>query len=68
MIISEKTARERLETMQTACKDVISSLLVVLDDAERAEKQLQVSQDIEEIRRVSCLFSTSSGLRSSQGV
>ncbi|GAO41312.1 GrpE protein [Flavihumibacter petaseus NBRC 106054] len=36
----KRTARERLELVQTAGKDVITSLLDVLDDAERAEKQL----------------------------
>jgi len=49
--LRKRTARERLDTMQTAGKDVISSLLVVLDDSERAEKQLQVSEDVEEIRQ-----------------
>ncbi|HLA53781.1 MAG TPA: nucleotide exchange factor GrpE [Flavitalea sp.] len=49
--LRKRTARERLETMQTAGKDVISSLLVVLDDSERAEKQLQVSEDVEEMRQ-----------------
>jgi len=49
--LRKRTARERLETMQTAGKDVISSLLVVLDDSERAEKQVQVSEDVEEIRQ-----------------
>jgi molecular chaperone GrpE len=55
--LRKRTARERLETMQTAGKDVISSLLVVLDDSERAEKQIQVSEDVEEIRQgVSLVF------------
>jgi molecular chaperone GrpE len=49
--LRKRTARERLETMQTAGKDVISSLLVVLDDSERAEKQIQVSQDLDEVRQ-----------------
>ncbi len=42
-----RTAKERLELMQTAGKDVIVSLLDVLDDCDRAEKQLQVSDDIQ---------------------
>ncbi len=42
-----RTAKENLELRQTAAKDVILSLLDVLDDAERAEKQLQNSDDIE---------------------
>ncbi len=41
-----RTAKERLELMQTAGKDVIVSLLDVLDDCDRAEKQLQANDDI----------------------
>ncbi len=41
-----RTAKERLELMQTAGKDVIISLLDVLDDCDRAEKQLAGSDDI----------------------
>jgi len=41
-----RTAKERLELIQTAGKDVIVSLLDVLDDCDRAEKQLQASDDI----------------------
>ena len=37
----KRTARESLELRQTAGKEVISSLLEVLDDTDRAEKQLQ---------------------------
>jgi len=46
----KRSARERLEIIQTASKDVITSLLTVLDDSERAEKQMQVTQDIEAIK------------------
>lgn len=42
----KRAARERIELIQTASKDVIVSLLDVLDDCDRAEKQLQNSQDI----------------------
>ena len=41
-----RTAKERLELIQTAGKDVIISLLEVLDDCDRAEKQLQESDDL----------------------
>ncbi len=41
-----RTAKERMELIQTAGKDVIVSLLDVLDDCDRAEKQLTVSDDI----------------------
>jgi molecular chaperone GrpE len=46
----KRSSKERLELIQTAGKDVISSLLDVLDDCDRAEKQLQNSQDINEIK------------------
>ncbi|MCA6486274.1 MAG: nucleotide exchange factor GrpE, partial [Chitinophagaceae bacterium] len=41
-----RTAKERLELIQTASKDVLVSLLDVLDDCDRAEKQLAGSDDI----------------------
>ena len=41
-----RTAKERIELIQTAGKDVIVSLLDVLDDCDRAEKQLTLSDDI----------------------
>jgi molecular chaperone GrpE len=41
-----RTAKERVELIQTAGKDVIVSLLDVLDDCDRAEKQLHQSDDI----------------------
>ena len=41
-----RTSKERLELIQTAGKDVIISLLEVLDDCDRAEKQLNASDDI----------------------
>jgi molecular chaperone GrpE len=41
-----RTSKERLELIQTAGKDVIVSLLDVLDDVDRAEKQLQTNDDI----------------------
>jgi molecular chaperone GrpE len=46
----KRSAKERLELIQTASKDVISALLPVLDDSERAEKQMLVTQDIEAIK------------------
>lgn len=41
-----RTARERIELTQTAGKDVIVSLLDVLDDCDRAEKQMQSTDDL----------------------
>jgi molecular chaperone GrpE len=40
-----RTAKERIELMQTAGREVITSLLDVLDDCERAEKTMETSQD-----------------------
>ncbi len=42
-----RTAKENLELRQTASKDVVISLLDVLDDVDRAEKQLHGKDDIE---------------------
>ena len=41
-----RTAKERIELIQTAGKETISSLLEILDDCERAEKQMQQIEDI----------------------
>jgi molecular chaperone GrpE len=41
-----RNAKEKLELIQTAGKEVIISLLEVLDDCDRAEKQLEESIDI----------------------
>ena len=42
----KRNARERLDLIQTAGKDVIVSLLDVLDDSERAQKQIETSNDV----------------------
>jgi molecular chaperone GrpE len=41
-----RTAKERVDLIQTAGKDMIVSLLDVMDDCDRAEKQLNGSDDI----------------------
>jgi molecular chaperone GrpE len=46
-----RSAKERIELIQTAGREVITSLLDVLDDSERAEKQLQTSNDLEQIKK-----------------
>lgn len=46
----KRTAKERLELIQTAGKDVITALLPVLDDCDRAEKQIQTSEDVTAIK------------------
>jgi molecular chaperone GrpE len=46
----KRTAKERIELMQTANKEVIVSLLDVLDDSERAAKQLETTTDVNAIK------------------
>jgi len=50
-----RTAKERIELIQTAGKDVIVSLLDVLDDCDRAEKQMAIDTDINHVREGSLL-------------
>jgi molecular chaperone GrpE len=46
-----RNAKERIELMQTAGKDVITSLLDVVDDGERAQKQMETSDDVDQIKQ-----------------
>jgi molecular chaperone GrpE len=43
-----RTAKEKIEFNQTAGKEIMVSLLDILDDAERAEKQLEKSGDVQQ--------------------
>lgn len=53
----KRNAKERLELIQTAGKDIVVSLLEVLDDSERAMKQLETSEDIATIKEgISLVF------------
>src|SRR5205085_4280506 len=45
-----RNAKERIELIQTAGKEVITSMLDVLDDCDRAEKQIQSTSDINQIK------------------
>lgn len=45
-----RTAKERVELIQTAGREIVTSLLDVLDDCDRAEKQLSQTEDLEQIR------------------
>lgn len=46
----KRNAKERIELIQTAGKDIISSLLDVMDDMERAGKQMEKTDDIQQVR------------------
>ena len=45
-----RNAKERIELIQTAGKEVITDLLDVLDDCDRAQKQIEKSEDNKEIK------------------
>jgi molecular chaperone GrpE len=45
-----RNARERVELIQTAGRDVITELLDVLDDSERAQKQMESTDDVKSIK------------------
>lgn len=45
-----RTQKERIELLQTAGKEIIVSLLPVLDDFERAEKAMETSTDVNAVK------------------
>jgi len=45
-----RTAKENMELRQTAGKEIIIDLLDVLDDCDRAEKQIQQTNDIKQLK------------------
>jgi molecular chaperone GrpE len=46
----KRSAKEYTEMRQTAGRDIIQSLLVVLDDCERAEKQMETTTDVDQLK------------------
>jgi molecular chaperone GrpE len=65
----KRNAKERLELIQTAGKDVIKDLLDVLDDCDRAQKQLETSQDIQVIKEgVSLVFNKLRNILAAKGL
>lgn len=51
-----RSAKERIELVQTAGREVIKDLLDVLDDADRAQKQLDSSEDKQVKEGVTLVF------------
>jgi molecular chaperone GrpE len=45
-----RSAKERIELIQTAGKEVITDLLEVLDDSDRAQKQLEETSNVEQVK------------------
>lgn len=65
----KRNAKERLELTQTAGKEVIKDLLDVLDDCDRAQKQLETSEDLKVIKEgVSLVFNKLRNVLSSKGL
>lgn len=64
-----RTARERIDLLQSASKDVISALLPVIDDFERAEKSFDTSADLNALREgVKLVHHKLKGILSQQGL
>jgi molecular chaperone GrpE len=52
-----RNAKERIELIQTAGRDVITGLLEIMDDVERAQKQWDTNEDPQQIKEgVSLIF------------
>ena len=51
-----RTAKEKVEMIQTAGKDVITSLLDVLDDCDRAERQMPQVNDVQQLKEGTLLI------------
>ena len=65
----KRSARENLEVRQTAGKEVITSLLDVLDDADRAEKQLQTTENLNQVKEgIQLVFSKLRNTLQSKGL
>lgn len=63
-----RTAKERVDLIQTAGKDVIVSLLEVVDDAERAETELSKTLDAKELEGVKLVFHKLRSILQSRGL
>jgi molecular chaperone GrpE len=64
-----RTRQEREDFAKVANKDIVMALLEVLDDCDRAEKQLQTSEDINQIKEgVTLVFNKLRNKLQSKGV
>lgn len=65
----KRSAKENMEIRQTAGKEIITSLLDVLDDCERAEKQLSTATDIDQVKEgIQLVFSKLRNVLKNQGL
>jgi molecular chaperone GrpE len=64
-----RTAKERLELIQTAGKEVITDLLDVLDDSERAQKQLEATDNMLQVKEgIQLVFTKLRNILTSKGL
>jgi molecular chaperone GrpE len=63
-----RSARERVELSQTAGKEIIVSLLDVLDDCDRAENQLQQEKSSQDLSGVFLVFNKLRNLLQNRGL
>jgi molecular chaperone GrpE len=64
-----RNAKERMEWVQTAGKEVIMDLLEVLDDSERAMKQMETTEDVNQIKEgVQLVFSKLRNVLTAKGL
>ncbi|MFZ4058740.1 MAG: nucleotide exchange factor GrpE [Ferruginibacter sp.] len=70
-----RTAKERIDLIQTAGRETITALLDVLDDCDRAEKQFTSSEDIQQVKEgVQLIFNklrnalTAKGLKAMESI
>lgn len=65
----KRNAKERIELVKSAGEEVIKSLLDVLDDSERAAKQMETSEDINLIKEgVTLVFNKFKNVLQSKGL
>ncbi len=67
--LKRRSARERIELIQTAGKEVITDLLEILDDCDRAQNQMETSADVSAIREgVMLVFNKLRGTLQARGL
>jgi len=65
----KRSAKENMEIRQTAGREIITSLLDVLDDCERAEKQLSTANNIDQVKEgIQLVFSKLRNVLKNQGL
>jgi molecular chaperone GrpE len=64
-----RTAKERIDMLQTAGREVLQSMLPVMDDFERASKTIETAKDVAQVREgVNLVFSKLRNTLQQQGL